>query len=153
MADPHVITALIKKFADLQGQIKAHEQEGERIKLDLTTIEAAIRVFRADADLSLVAPKMPRNRNPWFRKGHCARAAIEVLKNAQAPMSAREIALHLLKERGVTDATARSIKFLTSTIYGVLARRKDGPVTLHRDGFPKRWSLAKTSPQRLSMGD
>ncbi len=141
MADPHVITGLIKKFADLQGQIKAHEQEGARLKIDLATIESAIHIFRADADLSLVAPKMPRNRNPWFRKGHCARAALEVLRNADNPMSAREIALYLLKERGVTDATARSIKFLTSTIYGVLARRKDGPVTLHSNGFPKKWSL------------
>lgn len=141
MADPHVITALVAKYAELQGQLKANEQEADRLRTEIAHIEATIRIFRHDADLSLVAPRMPRNRSPWFRKGQCAQAALDVLRRAAMPMSAREIALQVLKERGITDANGRSVKFLTSAIYGVLAHRKDGLVALHNDGFPKRWSI------------
>ena len=141
MAEPHVITALVAKYACLQGQLKATEQEAERLRVEIGHIEATIRIFRQDADLSLVAPRMPRNRNPWFRKGQCTTAALDVLRQSQVPMSAREIALQLLQDRGVANANGRTLKFLTSTIYGSLNRRKDGPLRLHTDGFPKRWSL------------
>jgi hypothetical protein len=147
MAEPHVITALVAKYAELQGQLQTNEQEADRLRIEIAHVEATIRIFRHDADLSLVAPRMPRNRNPWFRKGHCIRAAIDVLRQSQMPMSAREIALRLLRERGITDANARSVKFLTSTIYGSLNRRKDGAVTVHGGGFPKRWSLITSSTE------
>ena len=129
------------QYAELQGQLRANEQEADRIRAEIAHVEATIRIFRQDADLSLIAPRMPRNRSQWFRKGQCAQAALDVLRRATAPMSAREVALQVLKERGITDANGRSLKFLTSTIYGTLARRKDGAVMLYPDQFPKRWSI------------
>ena len=150
MADPHVITALVAKYAELQGELRANEQEADRLRAEIAHVEATIRIFRHDADLSLIAPRMPRNRSQWFRKGQCAQAALDVLRRATAPMSAREVALQVLKERGITDANGRSLKFLTSTVYGTLARRKDGLVALHANGFPKRWSLIRN---RLSVDE
>ena len=45
MADPHVITALVKRRAELAGQIEATHEALRKMVLDLENLDATIQQF------------------------------------------------------------------------------------------------------------
>lgn len=141
MGEPHILTALIAKYAELQGQLEVNKQEAEMIREGLTHVGATIRLFHEDYPLDTITPHMPRNRNPWFRQGHLMRETLEVLQKATEPMTAREILFAIFKERGVENRDAKAINFLSNAIRGILDRRNGTLVSLVPGSNPKRWSL------------
>ena len=54
MADSHVISALVKKRAELRGDIIHYKQLIATLDKDLQTIDATIKIFHVDYDIFLV---------------------------------------------------------------------------------------------------
>ena len=54
MADTHVISALVKKRAELRGDIIHYKQLIATLDKDLQTIDATIKIFHVDYDIFLV---------------------------------------------------------------------------------------------------
>ena len=52
MADTHVISALVKKRAELRGDIIHYKQLIATLDKDLQTIDATIKIFDVDYDIS-----------------------------------------------------------------------------------------------------
>jgi hypothetical protein len=48
MADPHVITALNRKYAELKGHLDRHSNEAKKLRKSMAHVEATIRLFRDD---------------------------------------------------------------------------------------------------------
>src|SRR3979411_1660605 len=67
-----------------------------RLPPDMMHVEAVIRMFDPGYDVRRIAVKRRQKRNPWFKRGHMFRAAIDVLREAGGPLETREIALRLL---------------------------------------------------------
>ncbi len=82
MAEPHVLTALVTKHRELAGKLRACETEAEKLKLDLSHLDAVILLFRRDYDTSTILPKRPYRMNPHFKKGVLTRTAMEILSEA-----------------------------------------------------------------------
>lgn len=57
MAESHVITGLVPKWAELSGQIEYHQKHLKRIKTDMASLDAAIKVISPDYDLRSIRPK------------------------------------------------------------------------------------------------
>ena len=51
MAEPHVVTALITRRAEIAGQIEHTQTSLRQLIIDLDNIDAAIRLFKPDIDL------------------------------------------------------------------------------------------------------
>ena len=56
MADSHVISALVKKRAELRGDIIHYKQLIATLDKDLQTIDATIKIFDVDYDISSIKP-------------------------------------------------------------------------------------------------
>ena len=82
-----------------------------------------------------------RKPNPWFRRGTVYREALEVLRDAPGPMTAREIAEAMLAAKGVTDAPRRKVSNLGQGVLSSFRNHKDGPVVVVGEGLPARWKL------------
>jgi hypothetical protein len=50
-----------------------------------------MKMLSPEVNLRLIAPKRRNVGNPWFKRGTLFRSAIDVLRKATAPMTAREI--------------------------------------------------------------
>jgi hypothetical protein len=61
-----------------------------------------MKMLEPDFNLPSIAVRR-RKPNPWFRRGTVYRAALEVLRNAPAPMTAREIAEAMLVAKGTEN--------------------------------------------------
>ena len=56
--EPHVVTALEAKRAELLGLIRDHERAAERLRRELAHLDATLRLFKPDAvPLEGVPPK------------------------------------------------------------------------------------------------
>ena len=59
MAEPHVISALVAKRAELLGLIEQREREIETLRGQLAHLDATLLLFKLDADLAAIRPKRP----------------------------------------------------------------------------------------------
>ena len=90
MADTHVISALVKKIAELRGDIIHYKQLIATLDKDLQTIDATIKIFDVDYDISSIKPVI-KSRNRFFNNGEAKVLVLEVLKNSQMPISTDKI--------------------------------------------------------------
>ncbi len=91
MADTHVISALVKKRAELRGDIIHYKQLIATLDKDLQTIDATIKIFDVDYDISSIKP-VRKGRNRFFNNGEAKVLVLEVLKNSSFPISTDKIA-------------------------------------------------------------
>ncbi|MFV0563206.1 hypothetical protein [Malaciobacter mytili] len=90
MADTHVISALVKKRAELRGDIIHYKQLIETLNKDLQTIDATIKIFDVDYDISSIKPVI-KSRNRFFNNGEAKVLVLEVLKNNSLPIATDKI--------------------------------------------------------------
>lgn len=120
--------------------MKQAEGRARSIKRDLAHVEATIRLFKADWDRTAVAPLRPKVRSRWAGKGRASQAALAVLRAADQPLSAREIAVRIMEAKGIDATDARAVQEVASGVHGALKRRLGNGVVAH-DGFPRLWAI------------
>ena len=133
------IYALVRLHADIAGKIKAARQETKKLKTDLRHVQAVIHLFEPDFNLKSIIPRRRQLRNGYFKRRECLLLALDVLRNSERPMSARQIALTIIERRHI-EPCERVIRTTTNTIFMALKHRKGKSVMAH-DGMPVRWSL------------
>ena len=90
MADTHVISALVKKRAELRGDIIHYKQLIATLDKDLQNIDATIKIFDVDYDISSIKPVI-KSRNRFFNNGEAKVLVLEVLKSSNLPLSTDKI--------------------------------------------------------------
>lgn len=98
MADTHVISALLQKRAELDGELRQMTKRIVQLKSDLEAVDAAIRVFDPSREPHKIKPITRRTKPKVFRHGQCSRAILNLLRDAPAPMTPREIMETLASE-------------------------------------------------------
>ena len=140
MADLNVISALNRKYARLTGELRQLERRADKLRKDIAHIEATIRLFRSDWQKEAIAPVRSNKPSRWGRRGHGLRLALDVLRKADRPMSAREITIEALASCGIDLPDSKTLTIVAGTIAGGLERRVGNGVTVI-EGRPKRWQL------------
>ena len=102
-------------------------------------VEAVMKMLNPAVNIRLIAPKRRNIGNPWFKRGTLYRSAVDVLRRAQAPMTAREIADALLAGK-TPQATRKQIMDVQAAILAAL--RKRNGTAVYGEGSPARWKLA-----------
>jgi hypothetical protein len=136
-----VLSGLIKLHADLGGQIFKNRQEAKRLAEDMRHIEAVIRMFEPSFDVRRIAIKRRQQGNPWFKRGTVFRHAVDVLRNASEPLSAREIAEAMLAAKGATDAKPKAVSDLTASVLVSLRNNEGQTVRTVGSERPAKWGL------------
>jgi hypothetical protein len=99
--------------ADLGGKLLACQAQASRLASDMRHVEAVIRMFDPAYDVRRIAVKRRQKKNPWFKRGHMFRAAIDVLREAGGRLETRELAVRLLAGQGVAEPTLAQIWNMT----------------------------------------
>ena len=139
MAETHVITALNRKYGELKGHLDRHSNEARKLRKSMAHVEATIRLFRDDYDVSAIAPIIPNKAIRWRSKGYGIRLATEVMREAGKPLTTHELALLTMERAGLVYdlQTARDV---TCSLRQSLKRRVGNGVVVV-DGLPTRWAL------------
>src|SRR5438552_10312001 len=86
---------LLRLHAELGGKIKDNKAEAEHLAKAMMHVEAVVKLIDPAHNLRPIAVRR-RKPNPWFRRGTIFRGALDVLRAAEKPLTAREITLRML---------------------------------------------------------
>jgi hypothetical protein len=56
----------------------------------MVQVEAVIKMLAPDFNVSRISPKRRVIGNPWFKRGTMFRSAVDVMRRAGTPMTARD---------------------------------------------------------------
>lgn len=97
---PNVLHALVRKHADLSGQIGRARAMLHHMADELDHIDAAILIFDPSIDIGTIRARSAALTHPAF-KGEITRIVIDALREAEEPMTPREITQRLVEIRGL----------------------------------------------------
>lgn len=123
MAEPHVVTALIRKRAELAGQIEHTQTQLRQFIIDLDNLDATIRLFKPDIDLEEIRPKPLPPRHHAF-KGEVSRIVLDTLRQADKPLTTHDLAQHVMAERGLNTADKRLVQLVGKRVGACLRHHR-----------------------------
>ena len=141
MAEPHVISALSNKRAELAGIVRQLQQQLELQQANLAHLDATMRLFDPDIRPNKIGPKQQRARSIWFRPGECLRLIYDALREAAQPMTTRQLAERIIRVKAMPMADDRQRALVQKTILGSLNRAKQTIVRIEAAGVVS-WRLA-----------
>ena len=140
MAELHVIGALRNKRAELAGILRQLEQQLVQQRANLAHVDATMRLFDPDIRPNDIRPKLPRERNAWFRQGECLRLVYDELREASQPMTTRQLAEQIMRVKAIPAADDQRRERVQKTLLASLNRAKQTIARVEIAGVI-RWRL------------
>jgi hypothetical protein len=103
-------------------------------------VEAVIKMLDPTYNPRRISVKR-RRPNPWFKRGTVYRRAVDVLRTATEPMTAREIAERVLVTANIKRPDKRALADLTGTVLASLRNHSGKGVQRDNEGSPARWAV------------
>jgi hypothetical protein len=142
--DPYArpaINTLERLHAELGGQILENKQRHGELSDQMRHVEAVIKMLDPGYSLRAISVKR-RQPNPWFKRGTVYRRAVDALRTATEPLTAREIAELVLAAANVTDPDKDAVADLTGSILASLRNHVGKGTQRANEGSPAKWRLA-----------
>ncbi len=142
-SDPNhpAVAYLVRLHADLGGRILENRKEAKCLAESMKHVEAVIRLFDPAYDTRRISVRRRHKGNAWFKRGTLLRHALDVLRKAQGPLTAREITEVMLAARGVTSASPKALRGLIASVQTSLQNHEGKTVSRVGEGSPGRWKL------------
>jgi hypothetical protein len=140
MADPHVISALKQKRAELSGELIAAEKRIVQLRDDVSSLDRTMQVFDPTAEPHTIRPILRRKKPTLIPRGQCSRAVLDILRHAECPMTAPEIAGQLAARYQMDASNMDAMKALVAKVRNTLARQKGLASGMRGDA--KAWMVA-----------
>lgn len=127
----YVLTGLRRRYALTLGAIRSGVDRAQ----DLAHLGAVITMFNPGEDLSAIVAVRPHRPD----RGHWVAKALTVLRTANAPLSAREIARRIMAADGIPPTDHKRLKSIECSLYATLGAL-EGDEVIAVVGRPKRWA-------------
>jgi hypothetical protein len=141
----YAISGLVKKRAEIAGDIENAQDALKKLVTDLEHLDAAILLFDPDYKIDDIKPKAFRPPEDWAKRGEMSRVILDMLRNAREPMTARDIALSLMTLRGMDQADRRAVRKMTKRTGAALRHARDRGLLESKEGpgMTVVWTLVK----------
>jgi hypothetical protein len=143
MAEGHVVTGLVKKYTELLGLLKRKDAEAVQLREDLRAVAKAISLYKPDFDASAMFPKQSYTHNLHFPRGKFFRTVLGVMREANEPLTARELALRALQRQGAPTDTSTVEQFRRTLNERLVRACRDGIIVVDERERPKRWGMVR----------
>ena len=124
--------------AELAGKLLENKRAAIKIRTSMMQVEAVLKMLQPDFNIGHISPKRRVIGNPWFKRGTLFRSAVDVMRRAGTPMTARQITDALIADKA-PQATRKQAIDIQAAILAALRKRNGGMVSV--EGIPGRWVL------------
>jgi hypothetical protein len=138
------IQTLERLHAELGGKILENRQLAENLAAQMRSVEAVIKMLDPAYSLRAISVKR-RQPNPWFKRGTVYRRAVDVLRTATEPLTAREIAERVLAAHNIMKPDKEALADLVGSVLASLRNHKGKGIARTNDGAPARWRLKEAA--------
>ncbi len=98
MAESHALSALVRKRAELAGEIEKLDERRAALRAHIANLDAVLRLFCYRGDPAEIKPK--RKRRWMFRRGELQRMVLDIERQATKPLHKDDIAAEVLTRKG-----------------------------------------------------
>ena len=140
-----VVSGLIKRRAELAGEIERAHEALHKMVLDLENLDATILQFEPDFRVETIKPKAFRPPKDWSNRGQMSRIILSILRQAAEPLTSRDIALELLVERALDKNDQRLLRLMTKRVAVALREQRHKGVVACEQGPGQYmlWEIAR----------
>lgn len=143
MAEPHVISALSKKRAELSGDIERLQRELSDKIAALEKLDATLLLFDPSYEIASIKPKAFRPPADWSKRGEMTRIILGIMRKASEPLTSSDIAAQLIVERAL-ERTDKLQRLMTKRVGVALRGLRDRGIAVSKPGpgMSVLWQLA-----------
>lgn len=143
MTEPHVLTGLMTKRAELAGMLEHHQAKARQLMIDLDAIDQSLRIFKPDIELADIKAKPMPPRHAAY-KGEVSRIVLATLRDAGRACSTQELTMHVMAERGMNTADRKLVKTVGQRVGACLRHHRTKGLIRSIDGLGDRlaWEIA-----------
>lgn len=147
-----VVSGLIKRRAELAGDIEKTHEALRRMVVDLENLDATILQFEPNFRLEAIKPRAFRPPKDWANRGEMTRICLSILRMASEPLTCRDIALQLLTERALNREDQRLLRIMTKRVGVALRIQRDKGVVNSQQGPGQYmlWKLCRNAKENSS---
>jgi hypothetical protein len=145
--DPYArpaIQTLERLHAELGGKILENKQEHANLAEQMRHVEAVIKMLDPSYSLRAISVKR-RATGKWFKRGTLYRKALDVLRRAEAPMTATDLAWAVLAANSITTDDKKAVQILGQGIQASLRNHAGKGVQQVNEGSPARWKMKEAA--------
>jgi hypothetical protein len=110
----YVLTGLVKRRAELAGEIEATHDRLRKMIEDLEKLDSVILQF--DPSHQVEATKAFRPPSDWSHRGEMTKTVLSILRQAAEPLTSRDIALELLVTRALDKDDQKLLALMTKRV-------------------------------------
>jgi len=132
--ETHVISALVRKRAELAGDIENAQVSIQRMVQELDSLDATIHLFDPDYRVEAIKPKAFRPPDDWSKRGEMTRIVLGILRQAAEPLTTRDIAAQLIAERALNIGDTKLLRLMTKRVGVALRGQRDKGVIRSQQG-------------------
>jgi hypothetical protein len=145
MADTIVMGALVKRRAQLAGDIELAHEGLRKMVMDLEHLDQTIMQFDPTYRVESIKAKAFRPPKDWSNRGQMTRIVLSILRQAAEPLTSRDIALELLVERALDKNDQRLLRLMTKRVGVALRLQRDKGVvdSVQGPGQYNVWEIAR----------
>ena len=146
MENEHVLSGLIRKRAEVAGELEIAQTRVRQLIIDIDNVDATIRLFAPDIDLEEIRPKPVPPRHTAFH-GEISRVILNTLRETGLALTTKDIALRVMTERNLNAADPRLTRTVQKRVGASLRnlRARRLVVSVTGAGSNLRWKLAQRS--------
>ena len=134
--------AKIVEIQSLFETLPVHTSRADRLKTVLDCANEVMREIDPTWTEQKIKPSKPFVHKSPVKLGNTAKRALDILREATEPLTAREIAVRILSLEGAENAEAKDVQRVTNSVDSTL-RQKEGRVVMNDGGWVRRWSVIK----------
>src|SRR5271156_6607178 len=112
MSEPHAISALRRKRSELSAELTQAERRFLDLHTALQALDAVLLSMDPAIEPQAIKPRLKRNPPNRFKGGQFTRLVLDVLRTADGPLSARDIANRIAEACEVNMGAPRPAKLL-----------------------------------------
>ena len=143
MDNEHVISGLIRKHAEIEGEIMALNKKLRSLSEQKAAIALSLKTFDPNYNHRLLPPIRPKSKSRIFPHGTFARGILEVMRDDSCPLTVREITNQLLAKYGIELSDTADVNFVLEKVRKDLHRRKSRLFASESDGKTTVWFMLK----------
>ena len=143
MGQTHIVSGLVTKRAEIDGQIISRLAEIKDLKQILHHLDRTIKVFSPEFDLRTIRATRTNTRNALFAHSEAQRLILGVMRECGEAMTSRQIADAIIEHKGF-EVTIHTVTQVQKNVLNVLRRleRKEVVVLSDSNDEMLQWRIA-----------
>ena len=121
----YVLTGLVRRRAELTGEVEALHNKLKSLLADLESLDATILQFDPSHRVEAIRPRAVRPPADWANRGQMSRIVLNVLRQAAEPMTSRDLAFELVVTRALDKTDQKLLRIMTKRVGVALRTQRD----------------------------